>query len=69
MNKFAAFQSVKVVGADYERTGQVGVYVGPGDQPGESAVKFEAEPVDGKPADPLAPQVTDTFPDDALEGV
>lgn len=69
MNKFAAFQPVKVIGKDYERVGQVGVYVGPGDQPGESAVKFEAELVDGKPADPAAPQVIDTFPDDALEGV
>ena len=69
MNKFAAFQSVKVIGADYERHGQVGVCVGPGEEPGETKVKFEAELVDGKPADPQAPQVIDTFPDDALEGV
>lgn len=60
---FAAFQSVKVVGADYERTGQVGVCVGPGDEEGETKVKFEAD--EGG----TEPQVFDTFPNDALEGV
>lgn len=68
MSKFAAFQAVKVIDKEYERFGQVGVYVGPGEEPNESKIKFEAEPVDGK-VDPMAPQVTDTFPDDALEGV
>lgn len=63
MNKFAAFQSVKVTAPDYERTGQVGVAVGPGDEPGETLVKFEPE------AGGTAPQEFDTFPDDALEGL
>lgn len=61
---FAAFQTVKIVGAEYERFGQVGVYVGAGDVPGEVAVKFENE--SGNPADP---QVIDTFPADAVAGV
>lgn len=58
---FAAYQAVKVIGADYERTGQVGVFVGPSDE-GESAVKFEGE-------NPSDPQVIDTFPNDALQGL
>lgn len=62
MNKFAAFQSVKVTGPDYERTGQVGVAVGPGDDPNETAVKFEGE-------NPGDPQVIDTFPNDDLTGL
>jgi hypothetical protein len=61
---FGAYQSVKVTDTAYERFGQVGVYVGPGDEPGEVAIKFENE--SGKPGDP---QQTDTFPIDAVEAV
>lgn len=61
---FAAFQSVKVTEEGYERTGQVGVVVGPGDEEGETAVKFEAQ---GGAA--TTPQEIDTFPNEALTGV
>lgn len=69
MNKFAAFQTVKVTdqadadGQKYERAGQVGVAVGPGDAPDETRVKFESE------AGGTAPQEFDTFPNDALQGL
>lgn len=65
---FAAFQSVKVTdvadkkGQKYARAGQVGVVVGPGDLPGETAVKFEG-------ATAADQQVIDTFPNDALQGL
>lgn len=58
---FAAFQAVKVIDAEYERHGQVGVFVGPSAE-GESSVKFEGE-------NPSDPQVIDTFPNAALQGL
>lgn len=63
MSKFAAYQSVKVTDKEYERFGQVGVAVGPGDVPGETNVKFEST------KGGTAPQEFDTFPDEALEGL
>jgi hypothetical protein len=62
MNKFQAYQTVKIVDKDYERFGQVGTYVGPGAEAGEVSVKFEG-------ATPDAPQETDTFPADAVESI
>lgn len=55
MNLFQTYQSVKVKDTEYERFGQVGSYLGPGEEPGESLVKFD----DGN----------DTFPNDALVGL
>lgn len=62
MNKFQAFQTVKITDKDYERFGQVGTYVGPGEVDGEVSIKFEGE---GDNAE----QVYDTFPAEAVEGV
>ena len=61
MNKFQAFQTVKITDSDYERFGQVGTYVGPGEVDGEVSIKFEGD--DG------GAQVYDTFPAEAVEGV
>lgn len=61
MNKFQSFQTVKITDKEYERFGQVGTYVGPGDVEGEVNIKFEA--ADG------GEQVYDTFPAEAVEGV
>lgn len=60
--KFQAYQTVKIIDKDYERFGQVGTYVGPGADAGEVAVKFEG-------AEPADPQVTDTFPESAVESI
>jgi hypothetical protein len=62
MNKFPAYATVKVTDKDYERFGQVGVYVGPGEERGTAAVKFEGEGAG-------AAQVIDDFPEDAVEVV
>lgn len=56
------YTSVRVKNEELERHGQVGVFVGAGDEPGESAVKFEAE----KPGEP---QPIETFKDEWLEAV
>jgi hypothetical protein len=69
VNQFQSFQSVRITsepdanGDLYERAGQVGTYVGPGDEPGEVAVKFEGVPT---ASDPFPAQVIDTFPADAV---
>jgi hypothetical protein len=63
VNQFQSFQTVKVIAEGYERTGQVGTYVGPGDEPGEVAVKFEGE---ATASNPFPAQVIDTFPADAI---
>jgi hypothetical protein len=69
VNQFQSFQSVRITseadanGEKYERAGQVGTYVGPGDEPGEVAVKFEGVPTAG---DPFPAQVVDTFPAEAV---
>lgn len=60
--KFMSYQTVRIVDESYERHGQVGTFVGDGDVAGEVAVKFEGE----KPEDE---QVTDTFPEDAVEAI
>lgn len=68
--QFQSHQPVRITneadanGDKYERAGQVGVYVGPGDEPGEVSIKFEAE-AGGE----FAPQVIDTFPADAVQGL
>ena len=62
MIKQQVYTSVRVNNEELERHGQVGVFVGPGDEPGESAVKFEG----AKPGDP---QEVETFHDDWLEPV
>lgn len=62
MIKQQVYTSVRVKNEELERHGQVGVFVGAGDEPDESAVKFEGE----KPGDP---QVTETFKDEWLEAV
>lgn len=69
MPQFQSFQSVRITdaqdenGQQYERAGQVGTYVGPGDEPGEVSVKFEGVPTE---TDPFPAQVIDTFPADAV---
>lgn len=60
--KFQSYQTVKIVDKDYQRFGQVGTYVGPGEVAGEVAVKFEGDMPD-------EPQVTDTFPEAAVESI
>ena len=55
MNAFAAHQSVKVIDAEYERFGQIGVHLGPGTDEGSVAVRFD--------------DATDDFPPEALEGI
>ena len=62
--RFAMYQPVKVVDKEYERAGQVGVYVGPAPDAGEVLLKFENE--SGVATDP---QQIDSFPVDALEGM
>ena len=61
---FAAYQAVKIVDEEYARFGQVGVAVGPGEEPDEVTVKFENE--SGNPNDP---QQTESFPVAAVEAV
>lgn len=41
MNLTQVYAAVKVVDAELERNGQVGVYIGPGEAEGESIVKFD----------------------------
>lgn len=60
--KFMSYQTVRITDKEYERFGQVGTFVGDGDVAGEVAVKFEG----AKPEDE---QVTDTFPEDAVEAI
>jgi len=54
------YSAVRVKNEELERHGQLGVLVGPGEEPGESEVKFEG---DG----PGAKQVVETFKDEWLE--
>lgn len=60
LKDFQVHTGVRVIDAEYERNGQVGVFLGAGDEPGEGAVRFEGD-------EPGAAQVVDTFPLDALE--
>lgn len=62
LQDFQVYTGVKVTDSEYERFGQVGQFLGAGDEEGEGSVKFEGD----KPGDP---QVVDTFPLDALEPV
>lgn len=62
MIQVQVYGAVRVKNEELERNGQVGVVVGPGEEKGETAVKFEGE----KPGDP---QVTETFKDEWLEAV
>ncbi len=62
--RFSMYQAVKVIDKEYERYGQVGVYVGPAPDAGEVSIKFENES-----GAPLAPQQIDSFPVEALEGL
>lgn len=41
MNLTQVYAAVKVVDAELERNGQVGVYIGPGETEGESVIKFD----------------------------
>jgi hypothetical protein len=56
------YTAVRVKNDGLERHGQVGVFVGPGDAPDESAVKFESETPGGA-------QEVETFKDEDLEAV
>lgn len=62
LQDFQVYTGVKVIDKEYERFGQVGQFIGPGEGAEEGAVKFEGDT-------PGAPQVIDTFPLDALEPV
>lgn len=64
--QFQSYQSVRIIGEGWERTGQVGVYVGPGEEPGEVSVKFEGVPTE---TDQFPAQVIDTFPADAVGSI
>ena len=59
---FQTYQTVKITDVDYERFVQVGVYVGPGEEAGTLAVKFEG-------AAPGDPQETEDFPASAVGSI